>query len=53
MWETACHRLEYALDVMLCMVAQYHAIRLQTDCIMAVLAPPVEVARLSVYALWP
>ena len=39
-------RLEYALESMLCMLSQHHAIGLQTDCMVAVLAPVVEAARL-------
>ena len=35
-----------ALESMLCMLSQHHAIGLQTDCMVAVLAPVVEAARL-------
>ncbi len=39
-------RLEYALELVLCMLSQHHAIGLQTDCMVTVLAPVVEAARL-------
>ncbi len=39
-------RLEYALESMLCMLSQHHAIELQTDCMVTMLAPVVEAARL-------
>ena len=39
---------------MLCMLSQHHTIGLQTDCMVTVLAPVVEAARLlPMYALWP
>ena len=40
------HRLEYALELMFCMPSQHHAIGLQTGCMVTVLAPVVEAARL-------
>ena len=39
-------RLEYALELVLYMLSQHHAIGLQTDCMVTVLAPVVEAARL-------
>ncbi len=39
-------RLVYALESMLCMLSQHRAIGLQTDCMVTVLAPVVEAARL-------
>ena len=39
-------RLEYALELMFCMPSQHHAIGLQTGCMVTVLAPVVEAARL-------
>ena len=39
-------RLVYALESMLCMLSQHRAIGLQADCMMTVLAPMVEAARL-------
>ncbi len=46
-------RLEYALDFMLRMLSQHHAMGLQTDCIMTVMAPIVGAADSHVHALWP
>ena len=39
-------RLEYALELVLYMLSQHHAIGLQTDCMVTVLAPVVEAAEL-------
>ncbi len=39
-------RLEYDLESMLCVLSLHHAIGLQTDCMVALLAPMVEAARL-------
>ena len=39
-------RLVYALEFMLCMLSRHCAIGLQTDCMVIVLAPVVEAARL-------
>ena len=36
-------RLEYALELVLYMLSQHHAIGLQTDCMVTVLAPVVDV----------
>ena len=46
---------EYALDLMLCMPSQHHAIAsgLQTDCMVVVPAPVVRLPDSHVYALWP
>ena len=38
--------LEYALELMFCMLSQQYAIGLQTGCMVTVLAPVVEAARL-------
>ena len=47
-------RLEYALESMLCMLSQHHAIELQTDCMVTMLAPvPLRLLDSRVYALWP
>ena len=50
---TPCSQLEYALDLMLCMPSQHHAIGLQTDCMVVVPAPVVRLPDSHVYALWP
>ena len=52
-WRTRTPRHEYALDLMLCMPSQYHAIGLQTDGMVAVPAPVVRLPDSHVYALWP
>ena len=44
--DTKIPRLEYALESMFCMPSQHHAIALQTGCMVIVLAPVVEAARL-------
>ena len=50
--DTLCHaylllpRLVYALESMLYMLSQHHAMGLQTDYMVTVLAPMVEAARL-------
>ena len=44
--DTKVPRLEYALEMMFCMPSQHHAIGLQTGCMVTVLAPVVEAARL-------
>ena len=44
--DTKVPRLEYALELMFCMPSQHHAIGLQTGCMVTVLAPVVEAARL-------
>ena len=38
-------RLEYASECMLCMLSQHHAIGLQTDCMVTVLAPMADAAK--------
>ena len=38
--------LEYASECMLCMLSQHHAIGLQTDCMVTVLAPMAGAAEL-------
>ena len=44
--DTKTPRLEYALESMFCMPSQHYAIGLQTGCMVIVLAPVVEAARL-------
>ena len=46
-------RLEYALCLLQCKLSQHHAIGLQTDCMVTVLAPVVRLLDSHVYALWP
>ena len=41
------------MDLMLCMPSRHHAIGLQTDCMVTVLAPVVRLLDSHVYALWP
>ena len=44
--DTKVPRLEYALELMFCMPSHHQSIGLQTGCMMTVLAPVVEAARL-------
>ena len=45
-YQFGAYRTEYALESMLCMLSQHHAIGLQTDCMVIVLAPVFVAARL-------
>ncbi len=51
--DTRSPRLEYALGSMFCTPSQHHAIGLQTDCMVTVLAPWLRLLDSHVYALWP
>ena len=46
-------RHEYALDLMLCMPSQHHAIGLQTDCMVLVPWPMLRLPDSHLDALWP